>query len=131
MNGVRSAKAPELQNWPTLSVVNDETTSGACGPPARSAWLILSSVIPPTTLTCTFGFASSNASIVAWIAATSLSALQPCQKVMVVSASGLSSGPPPESPVHALTASGRLSAAIAATRRRRWDLVMVLSCLME
>src|SRR3954465_10976079 len=95
-NELRSTKAPELQNWPTLSVVNDDTTSGALGPPARSAWLILSSVMLPTTLTWILGFASSNASTVAWMAATSLSALQPCQNVMVVSASGLSLGPLPE-----------------------------------
>ena len=108
-------------------MVNDETTSGADGPPARSAWLILSSVMLPTTLTWMLGLASSNSSIVCWMAATSLSALQPCQKVMVTSASGLSLSPPSEEPVQAVTASGRASAAATAARRRRVDMVMVLS----
>ena len=40
--GLRSTKAPEAQNFPTLSVVKELTTSGAFEPPARSAWLILS-----------------------------------------------------------------------------------------
>ena len=43
-------------------------------PPARSAWLILSSVMLPTALTWMLGCSFSNASIVAWIAATSLGA---------------------------------------------------------
>ena len=131
MKGVRSAKAPEVQNCPTLSVVNDETTSGAEEPPARSAWLILSSVMLPTTFTWMFGLASSKASIVCWIAATSLSALQPCQNVIVTSASGSSLVPPSEEPVQAVTASGSASATVAAARRRRAtgsdSLVMVLS----
>src|SRR3954470_9155011 len=102
-NGVRSMKACDVQNSPTLSVVNDDTTSGAFGPPARRAWLILSSVLLPTTLTWMLGLSFSKASTVAWMAATSLSALHPCQNVIVVSASGLSWLPPPESPVHAVT----------------------------
>ena len=57
-----------MQNSPTLSVVNDETTSGALGPPARSAWLILSSVMLPTALTWMLGCTFSKASMVAWIA---------------------------------------------------------------
>ena len=128
-NGLRSTKAPEVQNWPTLSVVKDDTTSGAFGPPARRAWLILSSVMLPTTLTWMLGFSFSNASTVAWMASTSLSALHPCQKVIVVSASGLSLLPPPPSPVQAATASGSVSAAaMAAMRRVRVvGMVMVLS----
>src|ERR1700712_669714 len=94
MNGVRSTKMCEEQNSPTLSVVNDDTTSGALDPPARRAWLILSSVMLPTTLTWMFGNGPSNASTVAWIAATSLGAPQPCQNVIVVSAFGSSLAPP-------------------------------------
>src|SRR4051794_2795021 len=127
MNGFRSTKAPELQNCPTLLVVNDETTPGAEEPPARSAWLILSSVMLPTALTWMLGLSFSKASMVFWMAATSLSALQPCQNVMVTSALGLSLLPPVEEPVQALTASGRARAALAATRRRRVVDFMVLS----
>jgi hypothetical protein len=54
-NGVRSTNACEVQNSPTLSVVNDDTTSGALGPPARNAWLILSSVMLATAFTVMFG----------------------------------------------------------------------------
>ena len=57
-----------VQNSPTLSVVNDETTSGALEPPARRAWLILSSVMLPTALTCTLGYFFSKPSMVAWMA---------------------------------------------------------------
>ena len=49
-NGFRSANTFDEQNVPTLSVVNDETTSGEFGPPARSACLILSSAMLPTDL---------------------------------------------------------------------------------
>ena len=97
-------------------MVNDETTSGALGPPARSAWLILSSVMLPTTFTWMLGFFFSNASIVAWMAATSLGALQPCQKVIVTSAFGLSLAPPLDEPEQAVTASGE---GESGRRRRR------------
>src|SRR4029078_9331831 len=89
-NGARSTNACEVQNSPTLSVVNEETASGALAPPARNAWLILSSVMLPTTLTWMFGCEPSNASMLAWMAFTSLGALQPCQNVMVTSAFGSS-----------------------------------------
>src|SRR6476659_4683902 len=118
-NGVRSTKACEVQNSPTLSVVNDDTTSGALGPPARSAWLILSSVMLPTALTWMLGCAFSNASMVAWIAFTSLGALHPCQKVMVVSALGLSLAPPELEPVHAATRVSVATPTTAAPRRRK------------
>lgn len=62
MKGFRSRKAPEEQNLPTLEVVNDDTTSGPFEPPARSAWLSLSSLMLPTTFTVMFGCAFSNAS---------------------------------------------------------------------
>src|SRR3954466_13909040 len=95
-------KACEVQNSPTLSVVKDDTTSGALGPPARSAWLILSSVMLPTALTWMLGLAFSKASSVAWIPCTSLGALQPCQKVIVTSAFGSSFAPPCDEPKHAV-----------------------------
>ena len=65
----------------------------------------------PTALTWMFGLAFSNASMVAWIAATSLSALQPCQNVIVTSASGLSFAPPFDEPMQAVRASA--SAAVS------------------
>src|SRR6476469_8084930 len=101
-NGVRSTKACELQNSPTFSVVNDDTTYGASGPPARRAWLILSSVMLPTALTVTLGYFFSKPSMVAWIALTSLGADQPCQKVIVTLAFGSSLAPPWEDPRQAL-----------------------------
>ncbi len=54
-SGLRSANTLDAQNVPTLLVVNEETTSGAAPTPARSARLILSSVMPPTALTWMFG----------------------------------------------------------------------------
>ena len=81
--------------------------------------MILSSVMLPTAFTWMFGYFFSNASIVAWIAATSLGALQPCQNVIVTSAFGLSFAPPLDEPKHAVSASA--SAAVRAppaTRRR-------------
>src|SRR3954463_16561395 len=93
--GLRSMKACELQNSPTLSVVNDDTTSGALGPPARSAWLILSSVMLPTAFTVMLGYFFSKAAMLSWMALTSFGALHPCQKVMVVLAFELSLAPPP------------------------------------
>src|SRR3954453_13341314 len=101
MNGVRSTNACELQNSPTLSVVNDDTTSGAFEPPARRDWLILSSVMPETTFTVMLGFAFSKASTLSWMALISLGAVHPCQKVIVVLALGLSVAPPLE-PVQAV-----------------------------
>src|ERR1700712_3164169 len=119
-NGVRSTKACELQNSPTLSVVNDDTTSGALGPPARRAWLILSSVMLLTALTVMLGWIFSNAAMLFLIAFTSFGALQPCQNVMVVLAFGSSFAPLPLDPPHALVAlRTRAKVAVAAARRRR------------
>src|ERR1700712_643097 len=117
-NGVRSTKACELQNSPTLSVVNDDTTSGALGPPARRAWLILSSVMLLTALTVMLGWTFSKAAMLSLIALTSLGALQPCQNVIVVLAFGSSLAPPPEPP-HAVAPRTR-TAAVATAERRRW-----------
>ncbi len=116
-----------MQNSPTLSVVNDETTSGAWEPPARRAWLILSSVMLPTALTWMLGCTFSKASMVDWIACTSLGALQPCQNVMVTSAFGLSLAPPCDEPKHAVRASARAAErAPPASRRRRRGLRFIV-----
>src|SRR5881392_341725 len=109
--GVRSTKACEVQNSPTLSVVNDDTTSGALGPPARSAWLILSSVMLLTAFTVMLGCTFSKAAMLSLMPLTSLGALQPCQNVIVVLALGSSLAPPPEPP-HA-DAPSTSSAAVA------------------
>src|SRR5882757_4949553 len=111
--GARSAKAPEEQNWPTLSVVNEETTSGALSPPVRSAWLILSSVMLPCTLMWMLGCAFSNRATLSLIAFSSLGADQPCQKLIVTSLLASSVAPEELWPVHALAS--RDSAAVAAT----------------
>ncbi len=115
-NGFRSENTFDAQNVPTLSVVNDDTTSGAFGPPARSACLILSSLMLPTAFTWMFGCFASNALMFALIAATSLGALQPCQKVMVTSlaASSLAWGAF-DVPVQAVARSAM--AAVAAKAR--------------
>src|SRR6476661_7310963 len=109
--GFRSTKAPDEQNLPTLLVVKDETTSGALSPPARSAWLILSSVMLPTTFTWMFGCAASNRSTFSWIAFSSLGALHPCQNVIVVSAFGSSLAPPVLVPVQAVPTRASTTAA--------------------
>ena len=118
-----------MQNSPTLSVVNDDTTSGALEPPARSAWLILSSVMLPTAFTWMLGCTFSNASMVDWMAATSLGALQPCQNVMVTSAFGLSLAPPLDEPKQAVRARARAaeSAPPASRRLRRGCRFIVFS----
>src|SRR3954451_20995649 len=116
-NGVRSTKACELQNSPTLSVVNDDTTSGAFGPPARRAWLILSSVMLATALTVMLGCTFSKAVMLSWMALTSLGALHPCQKVIVVLALGLSLALPPLDPVQAAVPRTIATAATTVMRR--------------
>src|SRR5689334_467576 len=107
--GLRSTKAWELQNSPTLSVVNDDTTSGALGPPALRAWLILSSVMLPTDLTWMLGYFFSKPLMVAWMAWTSLGADHPCQNVIVTLAFGLSWAPPWDEPRHAVKARARVA----------------------
>src|SRR4051812_32969378 len=119
MNGLRSTNAPEVQNSPTLSVVKDDTTSGALGPPARNAWLILSSVMLATALTVMFGCTFSKALTFSSIALISLGAVQPCQKVIVVFALGSSLAPPLD-PVQADAVRASTTAADAAARRRGW-----------
>src|SRR3954447_26996821 len=58
MYGARSIHAPEPQNAPALSAENDWATSGAF--PPRLAATILSSLMPPTTLTWTPAFSASK-----------------------------------------------------------------------
>ena len=68
---------------PTLADVNELTTSGAF-PPRRAA-MILSSLIPPTTLTVTAGLLLSY-SAATFLNSLSSRALQPTQTVSVVAA---------------------------------------------
>src|SRR4051794_16372304 len=123
-------KACEVQNSPTLSVVKDDTTSGALGPPARSAWLILSSVMLPTALTVMFGCFFSKAAMLSSMAFTSLGALHPCQNVMVVLAFGSSLAPPPADPVQAAVVRTRATVAAAAARWR-WCLDADMGLLLR
>src|SRR3954469_8573570 len=129
MNGVRSVKACEVQNSPTLSVLNDDpatvsvlnhdTPSAPWEPPARRAWFILSSVRFATALTVMFGCFFSNAAMFSWMPLTSLGALHPCQNVIVVFAFGSSLAPPPLDPVQAVVPRARATAFAATARWRR------------
>jgi hypothetical protein len=101
-NGLRSTRAPEEQNLPTLFVVKDEITSGALPPPARRAWLILSSVMLPTTFTWIWGCAFSKPATRSLTAFTSAGALQACQKLRVVSLEASSEAPESAWPVQAV-----------------------------
>src|SRR6266550_4296682 len=79
-NGFKSSQAPELQYWPTFADVKELTTSGTL--PLLIAAVILSSLMPPTTLMFTSGcFLSYSAAIL--LKALSSRALQPTQTVMV------------------------------------------------
>src|SRR5262245_7572456 len=128
-NGARSTKTWDAQNSPTLSVVKDDTTSGASEPPARRSWLIFSSVMPLVTSTWMFGFLASKSLTAALIAATSLGAVQPCQNLIVVSAFGLSLAPPLELPVHPAASRANTTTAVVPTAFR-WSRGMVLiSCV--
>lgn len=100
--GFRSTKAPEEQNLPTLLVVKEETTSGALSPPARSAWLILSSVMLPTMFTWMLGCAFSKPATRDFTALTSLGALHACQKLIVWSLDASSLAPESDWPVQAV-----------------------------
>src|SRR3954449_2009128 len=130
-NGLRSTKAWEVQNSPTLSVVKEDTTSGALGPPALSAWLILSSVMLPTALTVMLGCFFSKAAMFCSMPLTSLGALHPCQKVIVTFALGSSPAPPGVEPVQAVSARADADTATVtvARRRRRVFVVIVVSLI--
>src|SRR5215510_12971834 len=128
-NGARSTKTWDAHNTPTLSAVNDDTTSGASEPPARGACLIWSAVMPLVTSTWMFGFLASKSLTAALIAATSLGAVQPGQKLIVVSAFGSSLAPPLELPVHPAASRANTTTAVVPTAFR-WSRDMVfLSCV--
>lgn len=74
---------PDEQYCPTLLVVKDVTTSGASPPPARSAWLIVSSLTLPVETTSMFGWSFSKRAMFSSIASTSPGADQPCQNFSV------------------------------------------------
>src|SRR5262245_29367040 len=84
-SGLRSIMAP-LQKRPTLSVVNDETTSGPL--PPRMPCRILASATVGTALTVMLGWSLLEARLLSAMALTSLGWLQPCQKVIVTFSSG-------------------------------------------
>ncbi len=60
MYGFRSCHAPEAQNCPTLSSVNESTVSG--GLPALIEAMILGSSTPPVLLTVIHGYFFVNPS---------------------------------------------------------------------
>src|SRR5438034_8649786 len=80
-NGFRSIQAPELQYWPTFADVKELTTSGTL--PLRIAAVILSSLMPPTTLTFTSECLLSYSATI-FLNSLSSRALQPTQIVIVV-----------------------------------------------
>lgn len=112
--GLRSTRAPDEQNLPTLFVVNDEITSGDLPPPVRSAWLILSSVMLPTTFTWMLGCAFSNPATMAFTALSSEAALQACQKLMVTSFEASSDAPDEDCPVQAVASRAKEADAASA-----------------
>ncbi|GGQ99284.1 hypothetical protein GCM10010195_63940 [Kitasatospora griseola] len=121
ISGPRSANTCEEQNLPTLSVLNEDTTSGASGPPARSACSLFSSEMFSRTLTWMFGCSFSKAATLSLIAFISESWFQPCQKVIVTScpAAEPSSAPSELVPVQAEARTAVQSAAASAASGRR------------
>ncbi len=119
-NGFRSAQTLAEQNLPTLSVVNEETTSGASSPPARRACSLFSSSIFGTIFTWMFGCAFWKAATLSSMALVSLSWFQPCQKVMVTSLPAAESSWPPEElvPVQAVASRARTALPVTAASRR-------------
>src|SRR4051794_33698349 len=106
MYGLRSSQAPEPQNAPALSAEKDWATSGDL--PPRLAAMILSSLMPPTTLTLICGFAFSN-SATAFLMTPSSRAVKPTHSVMSAGASfsPLAAGAPRGEPAHRGGAGGR------------------------
>src|SRR3954464_15464376 len=78
--GLRAIQPPEVQNAPVLSAVNDCATSGEW--PPRIDAMILSSEMPPTTLTLMFGWVCSNCLTVSLTTPSSRS-VNPTQSVML------------------------------------------------
>src|SRR3954466_12117627 len=80
--GARFTQPPDEQKIPTFEDMNELTTSGTF--PERSAAKILSSLIPPTTLTFTSGCFWSYSATTFLNSVSSWPALHPTQIVTVV-----------------------------------------------
>src|SRR3954451_20654146 len=80
--GARFTQPPDGQKIPTLEDMKELSTSGTL--PERGAPKILSSLIPPTTLTFTAGCFWSYSATTFLNSVSSCPALQPTQIVMVV-----------------------------------------------
>src|SRR3954465_708269 len=80
MYGLNPIQPPEPQNAPVLSAVNDCATSGEL--PPRMAAMILSSLMPPTTLTVIHGCVRWKAATVCLITPSSRS-VKPFHSVIV------------------------------------------------
>src|SRR5436190_1590307 len=110
--GARFTQPPDGQKIPTFEDMNELTTSGTF--PERSAAKILSSLIPPTTLTFTAGCFWSYSATTFLNSVSSWPALQPTQIVMVVAfwaafASGLLEAAPTEATTPAATSASTRS----------------------
>src|SRR5438874_10808001 len=117
MSGSRSIQPPEAQNWPTMFVLNDVTTSGSALPELIAA-VMSSSEMALTSFTVTFGYALWNRARLSWMALTSCGWLQPCQNVMVTGGSAARSdftAPGPHAAV--VTAATDSTARTRALRR--------------
>src|SRR3954468_8572255 len=121
MYGLRLTQAPEPQNAPELSAVNDCATSGAL--PPRLAAMILSSLMPPTTRTFTPGWSASK-SFTASLKTLSSRWVKPTHSVMLAGSSlagaffaGVLASPeppPPPEPPQPTTPADTISAVAAA-----------------
>src|ERR1700750_1472522 len=132
MRGPRSVQAPDEQKLPVLSVENDCAMSGAL--PPRIEATILSSLMPPTVLTFTPGFARSKSATTPLMILSSR-AVNPTHSVTVAGASGFSAEPAaavdeapededddppplPPPPQPAATSAPATSSAVSAPARR-------------
>src|SRR6476619_5558333 len=98
---------------PTFDDVNELTTSGAF--PERSAAMILSSLIPPTTLMSTFGFFASY-SDTTFLNSLSSRALHPTQTVSVVACACRLEADDETAATHAASTSSAIAPAATAPR---------------
>ena len=117
MYGARSIQAPDPQYAPMLSAEAESATSGAL--PPRIAAMILSSLIPPTLSTVTFGYFFSKAAMF-WLKTPSSRFVNPLQTVTVAGSflSNVWASPelPESPPPHAASATDAPTAArIAAS----------------
>src|SRR3954468_21698717 len=120
MYGLRLTQAPEPQNAPELSAVNDCATSGAL--PPRLAAMILSSLMPPTTRTFTPGWSASK-SFTASLKTLSSRWVKPTHSVMLAGSSlagaffagvlASPESPPPPQPTTPADTSSAVAAAVA------------------